>query len=150
LGDGQVLHLAPGGAAVAGEEQAAVAAQHQVLRVGRVDPQGVVVGVDPGGAVGGKRPAAVGRDVHADAEDVDPAVVGRVHADLAVVERAGAEVVDLGPGLAAVVGAEDAAGLGVAAGPGRLAPLAVADQDGPVGLDDGVPDARVLAADGQA
>src|SRR5262249_40485369 len=67
--------------------------------------------------------------------------------DLPVVERPRAEVVQLRPGLAPVLGAEDAAVLdraGLAA-----ARLGAGAGAGAVGLDDGVDDARVLAVDGQ-
>src|SRR5262245_47448154 len=67
-----------------------------------------------------ERLAAVVGDVELHAEDVDPLVVVGVDADLAVVEGARHQVVELGPGLALVVGAEDAAGLDVELVAGRL------------------------------
>ena len=63
-----------------------------------------------------RRPVALGEilaaivgDVEVDAEHVNTVVVGRIDADLAVIERPRAEGVDLLPGFALVFGAKDAA-----------------------------------------
>ena len=95
--------------AVVGGVEAAVAADEHVPAVARVDPQGVLVGVDAVAAVGLERLAAVVGAVQRDAEDVEVLVVGRIDADLAEVHRPGVEAVDARPGLAAVGGLVDAA-----------------------------------------
>src|SRR5947209_2330565 len=53
--------------------------------------------------------AAVVAAEQVDAEHEDPLIVGRIDADLAEVEGARTEVVELLPGLAAVIGADEAA-----------------------------------------
>ncbi len=100
----------PGRAGVPGLVDAAVAADQQVVGVGRVDPQRVVVDV----AVLALHPApalaAVAGDLQEGVEHVDLVDVDRVADQLVVVLRAGAHLrALLLPGLAAVGGAEDAA-----------------------------------------
>ena len=95
--------------AVVGDVEAAVAAEDHVPAVARVDPEGVVVGVDAAAAVGAERLAAVGRAVERDPQHVEVLVVGRIDADLAEVHRPGVEAVDPRPGLAAVGRLVDAA-----------------------------------------
>ena len=129
LADRQVLRMLPVLPAVERQEDAAVAAGDHVVGVLRVDPQGVAVGVDRRVGLGPEGLAAVARDVQRHAEDVDAPVVVGVDADLAEVERPRAQVVDLDPRLAAVVGAEDAAGVGVVVRLRRLAPFRLALQE---------------------
>src|SRR5205807_5067073 len=69
-----------------------------------------------------------------------------VYADLAVVERPRAEGVKVLPGLALVVGAEDAAVLGAALAIGDAAAVGRVDL-GLVGLHHGVDDVGILAVD---
>ena len=95
--------------AVVGDVEAAVAADDHVPAVLRVDPQGVLVGVDAVAAVGRERLAAVRGAVQLDAEDVDVLVVAGIDADLAEVHRPRVEAVDARPGLAAVGRLVDAA-----------------------------------------
>ncbi len=116
-----------------------------MLRVGGVDPQGVVVGVGFRCGVGAECLAGVGRDEQRHARDVDAPVVGRIDAHLAEVERPRAQVVDLHPRLAPVGRAEHAAGLHALAGAGRLAGHGA--RVGAVGLDDGVGHAGILVRD---
>src|SRR5262249_21533963 len=108
-----LVKVVPVGHAVVGDVVAAVAADEHVAAGLRVDPQRVLVGVDAAAAVGAgiaERPAAVGGAVDRHAQDVEVALVTRVHADLAEVHRPRVEAVDADPALAAVGGLEDAAG----------------------------------------
>src|SRR5262249_62381359 len=75
LGERQVLQVLPGLATVVAVVHAAVAAGDQVTGVGRVDPQGVMVGVDARSSVRAESLAAVLGNVQGDAGDVNaPAV----------------------------------------------------------------------------
>ena len=110
LRGGLIVDARPGAAAVVGDVGAAVVALDHALRIVGRDPQIVIVAVRR--ADGGEGAAAVDRTVHADVERVDCVGVLRVGEDVAVIPGALAQdvlVVDLGPGAAAVVGAEDAA-----------------------------------------
>src|SRR5262249_22814164 len=90
-------------------------------------------------------PAIVG-DEERHAEDIDPLIVRWIDADLTIVERPRAEVVELLPGLAVVLGAKDAADIDIRAFFRGLP----GDADvGLVGLHEGVDDLRVLAVDGE-
>ena len=114
-------------AAVVGDAHAAVPAEQQVARVGRVDPHGVEVHVDARRAGGPERAAGIVRHEQLHAEDVDPVIVLRVDPDLAEVHRPRVRVAHLLPRRAPVVGPVDAAVIGV--------------------LDPRVEDVRVLAVD---
>src|SRR5262249_59097893 len=61
LADGVVVQMVPDGHAIVGDVEAAVAADDGVPAILRVDPQGVLVGVDAPAAVGPERLAAVAR-----------------------------------------------------------------------------------------
>ena len=145
LADRQVVHLVPGDAAVEGEVEPAVVAEDEVLRVGGIDPERVMIAVhaDVVGRAHAcrwrrarpvtgsrERPAAVVGDEQRRAEDVEALVVGRIDVDLAVVHRPRVDVAHLPPRLAAVVGTVGAA----------LGPV----------LDGGVDHPRIPAPDGQA
>ena len=95
--------------AVVGGVEAAVAADEHVPAVARVDPEGVLIGVDAVAAVVLERLAAVGRAVEADAEDVNVLVVAGIDADLAEVHRPRIDAVDARPRFAAVGRFVDAA-----------------------------------------
>ena len=104
----------PGLALVPADVETAVVAAHDVLRVLRVDPDAVLIDVAGLAAAAGfverhERLAAVERFRDRQARDVDRLVVRRIDADLAEVHRARVAVADVRPGLALVLGAEDAA-----------------------------------------
>src|SRR5205814_567353 len=86
-------------------------------------------------------------DVECDAQYVDPRVVAGIHANLAIIERARAQGIDVGPGLSLVVGAENAAGIGAELL--VIGPLALGNDDGLVGLHHGKNDVRILATNAQ-
>src|SRR5207237_732449 len=142
------LQMLPGGPPIVGQGQSAVAAEHEVLRVARIDPQSVVVGVDAGGAVVAKTPAAVAGNMQGDAEHIDAPLIGRIDPTLAEVERPRAKVVYLCPGVTPVFGAKNPARVDRARGSGLLAVDGA--NVGLVGLDDGVDNARIAAGNGQA
>ncbi len=118
LADGDsVLPVAPVPALVVGHGDALVEALDQVVRVLRVDPQGVVVAARAPDVFEGL--AAVGRDAERHAQDVDGVLIVGVDADLAenpavgvgvaLHERLlfGGQPAHLLPGSARVVGPED-------------------------------------------
>src|SRR5207249_1539850 len=105
-----VVLRGPGPAAVVGDGGAAVVAEDHPAGIVRIDPQVVVVAVRHG-QVREALPA-VGRLVHVDVGQVDRVGVLRVGVDPRVVPRALADlvlVVDVGPLLAVVLAAEEAA-----------------------------------------
>ena len=109
LGGGQVLLEVPGGGAVEGFVEAAVAAHQVMVVVLRVDPDIVIVHVLVAGAERGDGAAAIvaHHDVHV--HDVDAVGVGRVHLHLGVILALLVEGAALFPGDAVVGGAVGAA-----------------------------------------
>src|SRR5205807_53442 len=127
----------------------AVGAADHVPAVVRVDPQGVLVAVHAAGAIGLEGLAAVARAVQRDTQDVDEAIIVGIDTDLAEVHRPRAHTVDAPPGIAAVVGAVDAAVLGAV---GALAVLDILDlsaQSGDEGSVGGSIGAASAVAEGQ-
>src|ERR1019366_6872497 len=79
-----VVEVAPGAAVVVGLIESAVVAFDQVLRVGGIEDQGVVIGVDsPTGALDGL--TAVFGDEHVDIHAIDAVVLRGVGEDFAIV-----------------------------------------------------------------
>ncbi len=135
LGGRLVVEGRPGEAAVEGDGAAAVVAQDHALRVGGVDPEVVVVAVGRGDLMEGG--AAVDGAPHFDVQAPDGIRVLRVGREVGVVPGALAEVavlVEALPGLAAVVGAEDAPLLVLDQGPNAVG-LGGGDGDADLALD---------------
>src|SRR5262249_7524658 len=123
----QVLQALPSRAAVVRECHAAVVAEDQMTRIARVDPEGMMIGVRALCSVPVREGlAAVSREVQRYAQNIDALIVVGVDTNLAEIERPRANIVAFRPGLPAIVGAEDSAGLDVAARPCRLAEFGVA------------------------
>ena len=122
LADRNVREPHPLGALVVADPDPAVAADHQVFGIGRVDPHGVIVHVDllVDGVEG--LPAIV-RHQHVQARDVDPEIVLRIDPNHPEIHRPRVGAAHLPPGGAGVVASVDPALLLV--------------------LDPGVDDARV-------
>ena len=100
-----VVHEVPVPAVVVGNEEAAVGAREQPLRIGRIDPERVMVAEHPASART-ECAAAVGRDVEGARKRVDAVRIHRVAAHLRVVEGPVVDppfVVHDRPRLAAVV-----------------------------------------------
>src|SRR5262249_5947545 len=107
-----VAHVIPRGGLVVGDVDPAIGADDQVPAILRVDPQAVLVRVQPAvDPLLGERLAAVGAAGQVDAEDPERVVVGRIDADDGEVERPRVDAVEPGPRSAAVRGLVDAAGL---------------------------------------
>src|ERR1051325_3528186 len=106
-----VVVIIPSDAAIGALVHAAIVADKNDARILRVDPECVIVGV--GARDRGPRLAAVDRNLARVAADENLLVVVRVDADLAEVHRALILIAHELPGLAAVFGAEDAAGVGI-------------------------------------
>src|ERR1043165_7701538 len=88
--------------------QSAVVAQDQMLGIGRIDPQGMMIAVHVfGGRL--KLDATVRRGEKADAEYIDTLSIRRIDANLAIVKRPRTQRVDMSPGSPFVVAAEYAA-----------------------------------------
>ena len=118
LGGGLVVYGAPGLAGVVGDARAAVVALDHAARVGRVDPEVVLVGVGHVDLLEGR--AAVGRPERLGGKDVHGVWVHRVGEHVGVVPGPAAHVlgvVQLLPRLAAVVGTEEPAVRGLDEGP---------------------------------
>src|SRR5262249_15558014 len=98
-------------AAVIANVKPAVGTNDDVPAVARVNPQSVVIAVDPAILAGLEAFPAVGRISEADAADVDVSIILRIDADEREVHRPQVEAVDGVPGVARVVRAIDAAGL---------------------------------------
>src|SRR5262249_8896118 len=109
LADRRGVKVVPGGGPVVADVVAAVAADQHVPAVLRVDPHRMAVGMYVLAGAGLELLAAVGALVLADAQHVDVLVIRRIDADDAEVHRPRVDAVDTLPGLAAVVGAVDAA-----------------------------------------
>ena len=107
LGDRQVAELVPVVGAVPAHRHAAVAAQDQVVRVRRIDPQRMMVQVHAGRRVGSEVAPAVGRPVHAGTAQVHALGVVGVHPNLAVVHGAVVGRAQVLPRLAPVGGTVD-------------------------------------------
>ena len=91
LADGDlVLEIPPALALVVGHGHALVEALDEVIRVGRVDPQGVIVAARAADGLEGL--AAVGRDAEGHAHDVDGVLVVGIDPDLAEDPAVGAGV----------------------------------------------------------
>src|SRR5262249_10690538 len=134
-----------GRAAVVGKGDAAVVAEDQAPAVSGIDPQRVMVRVRASRHVlVGEGLAAVVRYVQRHTQDVHSSLVAGIDSNLAEIERAWAQVVELRPRLAAVVGAKHTAGFDVRIGPRSLAEFRVAIENGPLRLHDGVDDTRIL------
>ena len=106
LHDGQILEVDPGGAAVMGFVDPAVAPGEEVPRIRGVDPESVVVDVLEGLADVLECLSPVMGDLHPGVHGVDPVDVGRIADELVVVVAAGGVVGALLPRLAAVGGAK--------------------------------------------
>ena len=105
-----ILLLGPGPAAIDGDGCAAVVAVDQSLRIARIDPQRMMIAVRGGQQL--EILAAIGRAERAGVQDVYGVERDGVRKDVRVVPGALPEAVvgvDPGPGVAAIVGAEDAA-----------------------------------------
>src|SRR5262249_37285173 len=100
--------VVPVGHAVVSHVEAAVAADDHVPAVARVNPQGVLIGVDAA-HVAAESLAAVGRAVQADAQHIEVPVIAGVHANLAEIHGPRVHAVDACPRFAAVGGLVDAA-----------------------------------------
>src|SRR5262245_26857480 len=81
LAQGHEVQMIPMLAGIIGDVIAAVIAVDHVTTVTRIDPQCVMVGVDPAVAAGPERLAAVGRVDHVDAANPYVLVVGRIDTD---------------------------------------------------------------------
>ena len=123
------VHEVPAPAPVPRNVDPPVVPEHHVVRVGGIDPQGVMIHVDPLDPVGCEGPPAVLGVVHLGPQDPDALVVVGVDADLAVVHGPRVGVAHALPGESLVLGTEHSAF--------------------PV-LDDGVDDAWIAAIDVQA
>ena len=133
LGQRQVVHESPGLAAVVTECHAAVVPVNHVIRIVRIDPQGVVVGMDlPERHEDLERLAAVVGNADQGPEIVDAVGPLRVHLDVGVVERA-----------------LDGGRLRVYRHP-RLAAVRRPDQSAALRLHQGVDDARIGPGDRHA
>ena len=138
LRDRQVLDKAEGLAAVVRNADAAVVAQDQMQRIGRVDPQRVIVDMQgvAGGAAGDRRQpikllAAIDRARDECENIVNRVGVSGIDQNLGVVKRPVGDIemgVDRFPGFAAVVGAQKGALFGLDQGVDRLR-LAMCDGD---------------------
>ena len=111
---GHRVHEVPRLALVPADVETAVVADHDVLRVLRIDPDRVLIDVAGLAVAAGlverrERLAAVERLRDRQARDVDRLVVRRIDAELAEVHRPRVAVADERPGLALVLRAEDAA-----------------------------------------
>src|SRR5262245_25708487 len=111
LRDGQVRFEVPVRAAIVAFIQAAVAAYQVIVRVVRIDPDGVVVYVFQPLAQRALRPAAVVRNLEDDVRDVDAVNVLRIADDLAVIHPLRDVRTHTLPGRPLVVRAKDAATL---------------------------------------
>ena len=145
LGDRQVAELVPVVGAVPAHRHAAVAAQDQVVRVRRVDPQRVVVQVHAGRRVGSEVAPSVGRPVHAGTAQVHALGVVGVHPYLAVIHGTIVGRAQVLPRLAPVGGAVDAV-LALALGRPAAEPL---PRRARIGFDQREDHVAVAPVDGQ-
>jgi hypothetical protein len=111
--DRQIRIEVPGLRHVVRRCETAVVADDDVVRVARVDPDGVDVVVDRLCDVGGDRLAAVQSLVQADATQIDDLGIVRIDPNLTEIHRPRVGVVDLPPGRAAVVGSIESRRLSV-------------------------------------
>ena len=114
LRERQFVGMVPGAAVVVGDRQPMVVAQQHMVRVAWIDPEGVVIAFIQQAEV--PRLAAVGRFLHATAEQMNAIRIVRVDSELTVIGSAaedfafGADLREAGAG---VVGAVDSADVGV-------------------------------------
>src|SRR4051812_10201251 len=112
LTDGQVVDEVPVARAVVGEVQTAVVAEHHVVGMPRIDPESMMIDMDPlVRRIAAERLAAIHRYEERCAEQPDAIRMLRVDAYLAVVARARVDRVLPRPRRAAIGRAEDAATL---------------------------------------
>ena len=105
LSEGDVVDARPRPRRVARGEHAAVVAENQIRRLARIDPQRMMVTCTLRAPSLRNVLPASSDDIQRRAQHVDAPIIGRVDANLTVVQRSRIERVDFGPFLAAVVAA---------------------------------------------
>src|SRR5208282_3891777 len=129
LSEGHRIHVIPTASRVVAPMDAAVGARDHMVRIGGINPHGVVIAVDAKTAGGDEGLAAVLGMVDGSAEHPDAQVVVGIDADLAVVGGPRVGIAHARPILTFVVAAKDSA-LGL--------------------LDEGTKDVGIAEVDGQA